>query len=275
MKVSRNLAVKNWCWSLIVGLVITFCSLTAIAQEEACVLYFTFSENSGKSVKDESKAGNDGKIQGGVKWVKGKYGTALEFSGKKGDFVEVADNASLNPSKEISYMAWFMSKEYDNTRGIISKYWGSGGNRTYNLRLHHDIAGALSTEVSSNGQFQPGVSVTDVHSDAVLKGGQWHHAAISFKAGDFLRMYVDGKLANESKAAATKTLFDNETTLKIGQDFNEDATRFFNGIIDEVAIFNRALTQAEIKTAMEGDIMTVGPAGRLSVTWAKLKGEFH
>ena len=101
--------------------IVVCCSLTAMAQRDSCVLYFTFSENSGKSVKDESKAGNDGKIQGGVKWVKGKYCTALEFSGKKGDFVEVADNATLNPSKEISYMAWFMSKEYDNTRGIITK----------------------------------------------------------------------------------------------------------------------------------------------------------
>ena len=88
-------------------------------------------------------------------------------------------------------------------------------------------------------------------------------------------MYVDGKLVAESKATLTKTLFDNKSALRIGQDFNEDAKRFFNGIIDEVAIFNRALTQAEIKTAMEGDIMTVEPAGRLSVTWAKLKGEFH
>ena len=84
-------------------------------------------------------------------------------------------------------------------------------------------------------------------------------------------MYVDGKLANESKAAATKTLFDNETPLKIGQDFNEDATRFFNGIIDEIAIFNRALTQAEIKTALEGDIMMVDPTGRLPIIWSKLK----
>ena len=88
-------------------------------------------------------------------------------------------------------------------------------------------------------------------------------------------MYVDGKLVAENKDVATKTLFDNETTLKIGQDFNDDPKRFFNGIIDEAAMFNRALTRAEIKTAMEGDIMTVGPAGRLSVTWAKLKGEFH
>ena len=225
---------------LIMGLAIAVFSLHTMAQKDACVLYFTFSENAGKTVKDESDNRNDGKIKGGVKWAKGKYGTALEFGGEVGDFVEVADSATLNPAKEISYMAWFMSDKYDNTRGIISKYWGPGGQRTYNLRLHHDLAGALSTEVSSNGQFQPGVSVTDVHSEAILKDGQWHHAAISFKGGDFLRMYVDGKLANDSKATATKTLFDNETTLKIGQDFNEDAKRFFNGVIDEVAIFNRA-----------------------------------
>ena len=36
--------------------------------------------------------------------------------------------------------------------------------------------------------------------------------------------------------------------------------------------FNRAATQAEIKTAMEGDIMSVDPDGRLSITWARLKG---
>jgi len=158
------------------------------------VLYFTFSENAGKTVKDESDNRNDWKIKGGVKWAKGKYGTALEFGGKVGDFVEVADSATLNPAKEISYMAWFMSDKYDNTRGIISKYWGPGGQRTYNLRLHHDLAGALSTEVSSNGQFQPGVSVTDVHSEAVLKDGQWHHAAISFKGGDF-----DAHMVNSSR----------------------------------------------------------------------------
>ena len=173
---------------LIIGLMIAVFSLPAIALKDACVLYFTFSENAGKTVKDESDNRNDGKIKGGVKWAKGKYGTALEFGGKVGDFVEVADSATLNPAKEISYMAWCMSDKYDNTRGIISKYWGPGGQRTYNLRLHHDLAGALSTEVSSNGQFQPGVSVTDVHSEAVLKDGQWHHAAICFKGGDFLRM---------------------------------------------------------------------------------------
>ena len=114
--------------------------------------------------------------------------------------------------------------------------------------------------------------MTDVHSPSVLKGDQWQHAAISFKGGDFLRMYIDGKLEAENKATATKELFDNNTPLRIGQDFNEDAKRFFIGVIDEVAIFNRALSQVEIKTAMEGDIMSVDLDGRLLITWARLKG---
>ena len=88
-------------------------------------------------------------------------------------------------------------------------------------------------------------------------------------------MYIDGKLEAENKSTATKELFDNDTPLRIGQDFNEDATRFFIGVIDEVGIFNRAVTQAEIKTAMEGDIMSVDPDGRLSITWARLKGELR
>ena len=88
-------------------------------------------------------------------------------------------------------------------------------------------------------------------------------------------MYIDGKLEAENKSTATKELFDNDTSLRIGQDFNEDTTRFFIGVIDEMAIFNRALTQAEIKTAMEGDIMSVDPDGRLSITWARLKGRLR
>jgi len=250
---------------------LTLIGMQADAQKGGLVLYFDFDQNSGKTVKDRSGNGNDGIINGAF-WGKGKFGSALKFDSTKKAFVEVADSPTLNPDQEISYMAWFVSDAFDNTRGIISKYTGGGNQRSYNLRLHHNIKGALSTEVSANGAFQLGVSTTDVHSDAVLKDGQWHHAAISFKGGEFLRMYIDGNLTNESKATATKTLFDNNTPLRIGTDFNDEDTRFFNGSIDEVAIFDRALTEAEIQKAMDGDIAPVNPGGKLALTWGGLKG---
>jgi len=253
-----------------IALALLFSSIQAIAQKDALVLYFTFDENAGDTVADHSGNGNVGTING-ADWAKGKLGSALEFDVGKKTFVEVADNPSLTPNKEISYMAWFVSDAYDNTRGIISKYTGAGNQRSYNLRLHHNIQGALSTEVSANGAFQLGVSTTDVHSEAVLEDGQWHHAAITFKGGDFLRMYVDGKLVNESDAAATPAPFDNNTPMRIGTDFNDEDKRFFNGIIDEVAVFNRVLSEAEIREAMKGDILAVDANHKLSTTWGRLK----
>ena len=49
--------------------------------------------------------------------------------------------------------------------------------------------------------------MTDVHSPEVLKGNQWHHAAVSFKEGDILKMYIEGKLESENKSTATKEPF--------------------------------------------------------------------
>jgi len=260
---------KFSCIMIIIFMLI-FSGMQAAAQKDALVLYFTFEEGSGDTVEDRSGNGNDGEIIE-ANWVDGKFGKALEFVTASKSHVLVADNPTLNPEKEICYMAWFFSETYDNVRGIVSKYTGAGNQRAYNLRLHHTIVGALSTEISSNGAFALGASTTDVHSEAVLKDGSWHHATISFRAGDFLRMYVDGNLANESKANATESIFDNNTPMRIGTDFNDEDTRFFNGIIDEVAVFNRALTEAEIKAAMQGDIQAVDANGKLAITWGEMK----
>ena len=258
------------CFTL-VALALLLTGAQAMAQKDALVLYFTFDENKGNTVEDRSGNGNDGTINNASWTNNGKYGAALEFETAKWSYVEVADSPSLNPEIEISYMAWFVSDTYDNTRGIVSKYTGAGTQRSYNLRLHHNIMGALSTEISSNGAYQLGASTTDVHSEAILVDGQWHHAAITFRAGEFLRMYVDGELVNESEASATSSIFDNNTPLTVGTDFNEEETRYFNGIIDEVAVFNRVLTDAEVQTAMNGDMLAVDANGKLATTWGRLR----
>lgn len=257
-------------FAVTISLMLLLVGFQAIAQKDALVLYYTFDENSGDTVEDLSGNGNDGAING-AEWGAGKYGSALTFVRADRDFVLVEDDSTLNPTAEISYMAWFVSENYTNANGIISKYTGAGNQRSYNFRLHHTLPNALSTEVTSNGAWQPGVSATDVHSTTILNDGQWHHGTITFKAGDFLRMYVDGELVDESAAGATESLFDNNTPMRIGVDFNDEDKRFFDGSIDEVAVFNRALTEEEIQTAMKGDILAVNAAGKLPITWGRLK----
>ncbi len=261
------------CFTLI-ALAFLFIGTQAMAQKDALVLYFTFDENNGDTVGDRSGNGNDGTINN-ANWIDGKYGAALKFEAAANSFVEVADSPSLNPETEISYMAWFNSDVYSSANGIISKYTGAGNNRSYNLRVHHTLMNALSTEISSNGVFQVGISTTEVHSEAILVEGQWHHAAITFEAGEFLRMYVDGTMVSESDAAATVSIFDNNTPMRIGTDFNDEAKRFFDGIIDEVAVFNRVLTDAEVQAAMDGDILAVDASDKLTTTWGGLKNRLR
>jgi hypothetical protein len=59
--------------------------------------------------------------------------------------------------------------------------------------------------------------------------------------------------------------------MTVGTDFNEEEKRYFNGIIDEVAVFNRVLTDTEVQTAMQGDILAVDVSDKLATTWGGLK----
>ena len=89
----------------------------AAIKDETLVLYFSFDEGSGKTVKDLSQYGNDGDIVGDAKWVDGKYGTALQFT-KEGDHVEVKSSDSLKLNDQITLMA-----------GGFIEAWNGGGDQ--------------------------------------------------------------------------------------------------------------------------------------------------
>lgn len=268
---------KMILWSFLISFLASGASLSMAVQEESLVLYFPFDEGKGDVANDASGNNNNGAFQGQPKWVKGKYGSALRFDGAENkNYVEIPDHPSLNPEKEITIMAWIYFDEFHNTAGVISKYVGAGNQRSYNLRMHHTDNLALSSECSSNGSFQLGVSTTDAHTPAgSLKEGEWQHVAMTFKAKEFLRLYVNGEMKAESKASATDHLFDNNVPLMVGTDFAPGGAhganpREFTGVIDEVAVFKIALSDEEIQQAME-NVMALAPKGKLAISWGKIK----
>lgn len=249
------------------------------APIEGLILYLPFDEGQGDTVQDLSGSDNHGTLKGKPKWVKGKEGSAIEFNGQENsNYVEVPDHPSLNPNTEVTCAAWIYFDEFQPTGGIISKYIGAGNQRSYNLHMNHDLPLAATSGCSSDGAFQVGTSTTTAETPAdTLKEGQWQHVAMTFKAKELLRIYVDGELKVESKADATDHIFDNNTPLLIGTDFeiggvHNGQPREFTGIIDEVAVFNRALSEDEIRMVMNGLIMPVEPRGKLAVTWGAVKG---
>jgi hypothetical protein len=221
------------------------------------ILYLPFDEGQGITAEDLSGNNNNGEIIGEPKWVNGKSGSALEFSGAANTHhVEVADTPSLNPDEEITLLAWIFIDIWEPTGGVVSKYTGSGNQRSYNMHMDHDTNLSFRASVSSNGAYQVGTSTTNaVAPEGTLVEGQWQHIAMTYKGGEFLRLYHNGNMVAESAATATPHLFDNTTPLMVGTDFqiggnHNGQPREFTGAIDEVRLYDHALDAGEIVAAM-------------------------
>jgi hypothetical protein len=262
--------------TLTLSLLLTYAAYAA--TDNSLVLYLPLNEGKGETTEDLSGNGNNGTLKGSPKWVDGYDGSALQFSGEEnGNYVEVPDNPLLNPKDEITCMAWVYFDGWEPTGGVISKYVGSGNQRSYDIHMHHTLELSFTASCSSNGAYQVGVSTTNADAPAgTLAEGRWQHIAMTFKSSEFLRIYLDGEMVADSDAAATDSLFDNNIPLMIGTDFqiggaHSGQPREFTGIIDEVAIYSRALSDADIKQAMEGILAAVDSQGKLTVFWGNMR----
>jgi hypothetical protein len=272
--------MKFWTTVCAVMLIfVTFSNTGIAAPPDGLVLYLPMDEGQGNTAEDMSGRGNHGTLMGSPKWVDGKIGSALQFSGEENsNYVEVPDGPDVSPSKEMTCMAWIYFDDFHSSCGVISKYMGAGNNRCFNLRMSHTVGSfALASECSSDGTYSLGTSATAAETDPnTLVAGQWQHIAMTFKAEDYLRLYVNGELMAESESDATESLFDSDLPLLIGTDFEIGGNhggqpREFTGIIDEVAIFNRQLSSEEIQSILDVGVMSVEPGEKLASTWGDIK----
>lgn len=172
----------------------------------------------------------------------GKLNGAMNFNGTS-DYISVQNAASLNPNTAITISAWikasaFGTNSYDNT--IVGKDDWSSGNRGYALRcgdggkLSFNFAKSVSTW-SESVTFLSLLTTTD-----------WFFVTGVYD-GSMISTYVNGAMVGS--LPCTGTMVASTTSLLIGSCPGPSNPRYFSGKIDEVSIWNRALTQLEI-TAM-------------------------
>lgn len=103
----------------------------------------------------------------------------------------------------------------------------------------------------------------------VIVQGEWQHLAVTYKPGEWI-FYHNGEALDINEGATTNLVPDGKPVL-VGDERPMD--RLFQGKIDEVAIFNRALTEEEVNLIMGSieQIMTVEPLGKIAITWADIK----
>ncbi len=224
---------------------------------EGLVLYLPFDEGTGTIAKDLSGMGNNGTIHG-AKWVKdGKINTALSFGGS--DYVEIPHSDSLSITDAITVMAWTnMRPGASGEMAIVSKGRWAANDLPYELT--ETPGGVIFWQFYDN-------EGRDSCSPSAPPVGEWHHIAGTYD-GKIFKAYIDGELAKEWEYAGKMP--ENTAPVTIGKRSKADEC-FFNGIIDEVAIFNRALSAEEIEEAMKGIPSAVEPEGKLATFWGNIK----
>jgi glucose/arabinose dehydrogenase len=192
------------------------------------VAAYGFNEGTGTRVTDASGNGNTGTISGATWTTSGKYGKALSFNGS-GAVVTVNDAPSLDLTTGMTLMAWvYPTTTSGGWRDVIYKY-----NDVYYLDT---LSGTLAVG---------GPSGTTVYGTGALPVNTWSHVAATYD-GATMRLYVNGvQVASQSQ---TGNLSTSANQLQIGGD--SFYGQYFQGIIDEVRIYNIALSQGRILTDM-------------------------
>jgi PKD repeat protein len=214
----------------------------AASHVHGLVASFSFDEGNGTTVTDTSVHGHQGQISGATWEPQGRFGAALSFNGAN-NYVVVPDGSSLDITGELTLEAWIYPHTLGGYRAIINKTTSGEPNSYYLGTLEREITFGLYTGDWSE-HITRGVN---------LSPDTWYHVtAVYNDAFDNVRIYVNG--IEVLSAVETNALVTNDEPLRIGLGYPGEA---FHGYIDEIRIYNRALTPDELQV----DIHTpVGPA---------------
>ncbi len=226
-------------------------SLTGSAPADL-ILHWRLDEGSGTVAHDSSGNGRDGVFEGSPKWVGGKIGGALSFSGGGERVVDEDAENYLNGLDAVTICIWIKSNEINSDRGFIIGEEPDGGDNLMTMR--YDAAGATGggTNLLKMAVVAPN-DEQQLESSSNLQTTQWQHVAMVWSRNQQLQFYVDGKLDKpQANGAARDVSTADITTLIVGQG-GKDAGRSWNGLVDDVRIYNEALTVERIQGVMEGE----------------------
>lgn len=223
--------------------------LTVSAQPAAMTAYLNFNEGAGTAAADSSGFGNVGALYGmnpGINngssgWTSsGRLGNALQFDGAN-DYVSVGDAPSLRP-RNFTIEGWFYKKSDYGAQVLVSKQYT--GAQSYWMDSY-----AIFSDASNIFSFYGYAGGADIiaNSAVPLPLNRWTHFAVTYDSSS-LKMYLNGTLVLGRPLSGVVS-YDSSPVL-IGADddsSNEQYSFFFNGTVDEVKIWNKALSAADIQ----------------------------
>ena len=221
---------------LIVSVIVLVMSLAGVVANADLVAHWGLDGNAGDSI-----GSNHGTLVGDPQWVAGYFNGALYFDGD-GDAVDLGNADVFNFTGSFSISVWANIEAWNqgNWNNVLVGKGGEGA--SWQLRKHGTSDFLTFTIRGTTGGPDPQGTIAPTH-------GEWHHIVAIYDADAETRtVYIDNVLDVQITSGGEHTPDDNRVYIgarSLGGDAGP--TSFFQGTIDDVCIFSRALTQAEIR----------------------------
>jgi len=249
--------------SLVSLIMMAFLISTAGAQKidlKGLLLYYPCDESGGNTLKDASGRGFDADIKG-AKWEKGVFGNAVRIQ-KTNSVVQGDIISSVGKTGKISIGCWVNMAQHTTYNGLISVEAPEGDCCEFRLMID-----------PAKSPFWNAGHHVDKNLDGVFtfELDKWYNYYM-VADGDTTKIYVDGKFVGEQAEGFDLPEF-KSVTIYVGTGESPGTWQVEDAAIDEVMIWDKALTENDIKVLMQGPkiYMAVDLRDKLATTWAGLK----
>lgn len=218
--------------------IILFCAVTLLpvaASASELVGYWKFNESSGDAVDSSGNLPN--LTNNNVTYGAGQYGNAAYFNGSTAFFVGTGPD--LN-GQSFTFSAWLWREAGGGQEIYFSQGSGDGNHNNLHLRVYDD--GLMRFGFLNNDLDAP---------SGTFVMGQWNHVVLTYDAATNARkIYLNGGEAKASDSSISD--FIGNTALNIGRWIRNGGDQYWTGRIDDLKIYNRALTLEEVDDLAEG-----------------------
>ncbi|MDO8523310.1 MAG: LamG domain-containing protein, partial [bacterium] len=226
------------------GLILQHPNYTGLNQGLVGYWSFDGKDMSNLTAFDRSGNNNNGTLTNGPTRAIGKIGQALKFDGVN-DYVNIGDKTTLELNFPLTISAWVKQSSIgvlDTETSIISKYLSAGNQREWHFSTISQGSQITFEFIKSRDGVGAG-SLDPVSSATLVGANTWAHGAITIDSSGNYVFYLNG-VPDGTGTIANTTIFHGTASATIGEWSNPAA--LFPGSIDDVRVYNRALTPAEI-----------------------------
>jgi len=251
---------------LVFVITVFMCANVAKAEliEDGLVGYWSLDANTtdGKNVEDVWDD-NEGTITGDYKKAVGRVGDAMEFDGLTSVDIPGTDSLNFNGEDELTVAAWVNAGTDDPVVGVVVGCCGT-------IVAQRDVNGWALRYDGRNAGLEmefivcPGWQGDGGFGTSRLEVGEWHHLTGVVGDGKMF-FYLDGELVNEMTFGGPISTAGTETEIGHANDGG------FIGLIDEVVIYDRALSEEEVMQIYLAEGFAVDSKGKLAVCWGEIK----